>query len=95
MALTKADVVESLIEQGFKRKESVQLIEALLEIMKNSLARGEDILVSGFGKFCVKDKTTRRGRNPQSGEDLLLPERRVITFKYSSVLREKINDGAK
>ena len=95
MALTKADVVESLIQQGFKRKESVQLIEALLEIMKNSLARGEDVLVSGFGKFCVKDKTTRRGRNPQSGEDLLLPERRVITFKYSSVLREKINTGAK
>jgi len=95
MALTKADVVESLIQQGFKRKESVQLIEALLEIMKNSLARGEDVLVSGFGKFCVKEKTTRRGRNPQSGEDLLLPERRVITFKYSSVLREKINAGAK
>jgi len=95
MALTKADVVESLIQQGFKRKESVQLIEALLEIMKHSLTRGEDVLVSGFGKFCVKDKTTRRGRNPQSGEDLLLPERRVITFKYSSVLREKINAGAK
>ena len=95
MALTKADVVESLIQQGFKRKESVQLIEALLEIMKHSLTRGEDVLVSGFGKFCVKEKTTRRGRNPQSGEDLLLPERRVITFKYSSVLREKINAGAK
>ncbi len=91
MALTKADLVEALSGQGFKRKEAVELVETLLEIIKGTLARGEDILLSGFGKFCVKQKRTRRGRNPQSGENLLLPERRVVTFKYSSVLRDKIN----
>ena len=93
MALTKADLVESLIQRGFKRKESVQLIESLLEIMKATLTQGEDVLLSGFGKFCVKDKETRKGRNPQSGKDLILPKRRVITFKYSAVLRDKINAG--
>lgn len=91
MALTKADLVESLASQGYKRKDAVQLVENLLEIIKNSLARGEDVLISGFGKFCVRDKKTRRGRNPQNGGNLMLPERRVITFKYSSVLRDKIN----
>ena len=91
MALTKADLVESLILQGFKRKEAVQLIESLLEVIKSTLEQGEDVLLSGFGKFCVRKKETRRGRNPQSGEDLILPGRRVITFKYSAVLRDRIN----
>jgi len=91
MALTKADLVESLILQGFKRKEAVQLIESLLEVIKSTLEQGEDVLLSGFGKFCVREKETRRGRNPQSGEDLILPGRRVITFKYSAVLRDRIN----
>lgn len=92
MALTKADLMESLSEQGYKRKEAVELVETLLEIIKETLAGEEDVLLSGFGKFCVKRKRTRRGRNPRSGEDLTLPERRVITFKYSSVLRDKINN---
>jgi integration host factor subunit alpha len=91
MALTKADLVESLAEQGYKRKEAVQLVETILEIIKDTLAGGEDVLLSGFGKFCMKEKRSRRGRNPQSGENLILPERRVVTFKYSSVLRDKIN----
>ena len=86
MALTKA-----LAEQGYRRKEAVELVETLLEIIKETLARGEDVLVSGFGKFCIRQKKSRRGRNPQSGENLILPERRVVTFKYSSVLRDKIN----
>jgi integration host factor subunit alpha len=91
MALTKADLIESLAEKGYLRKDAVQLVETLLEAIKESLSRGEDVLVSGFGKFCVKQKQKRRGRNPQSGENLILSERRVVTFKYSSVLREKIN----
>ncbi|MFP3928847.1 MAG: integration host factor subunit alpha [Desulfobacteraceae bacterium] len=91
MTLTKADLVESLTEKGLKRKEAMDTVEALLEIIKQTLGNGEDLLVSGFGKFCVKRKKTRRGRNPQSGEDLMLAERRVVTFKYSSVLRDKIN----
>ncbi|MFP4038150.1 MAG: integration host factor subunit alpha [Desulfobacteraceae bacterium] len=91
MTLTKADLVESLTEKGLKRKEAMDTVEALLEIIKRTLGNGEDLLVSGFGKFCVKRKKTRRGRNPQSGEDLMLAERRVVTFKYSSVLRDKIN----
>ncbi|MCF8062245.1 MAG: integration host factor subunit alpha [Deltaproteobacteria bacterium] len=94
MALTKADLVESLAERGYRRKEAVELVETMLEILKETLARGEDVLVSGFGKFCMKRKRTRRGRNPQSGENLVLPERRVVTFKYSSVLRDKINGNS-
>lgn len=91
MAVTKADLVESLTEKGYKRKEAVNLVESLLEIIKASLEKGEDVLLSGFGKFSVKEKNRRRGRNPQSGEDLTLAERRVATFKYSAVLRDKIN----
>lgn len=92
MALTKADLVESLVGRGFKRKDAVKLVESVLETVKDSLVRGEDVLLSGFGKFCVKEKNTRRGRNPKSGGNLMLPERRVVTFRYSSVLRDKINN---
>jgi integration host factor subunit alpha len=91
MALTKADLVESLADRGYKRKDAEHLVESLLEIIKESLAQGEDVLLSGFGKFSVKKKSPRRGRNPQSGSDLLLPERRVLTFKHSPVLRSRIN----
>ena len=91
MALTKADLVDDLTRKGYKRKEAVQLVESLLDIIKATLERGEEVLLSGFGKFFVKDKKRRRGRNPQSGEDLILAGRRVVTFKYSSVLRDKIN----
>jgi len=94
MALTKAELVESLSEKGHKRKESIQLVESLLEIIKNSLESGEDVLISGFGKFSIKGKNSRRGRNPQSGEDLTLAKRRIVTFRYSAVLRDKINDNS-
>jgi len=67
------------------------VVDSLLEIIKNALEDGEDVLISGFGKFCVKDKRKRRGRNPQTGQDLLLDERRVVTFTCSGVLRDKIN----
>jgi integration host factor subunit alpha len=91
MALTKNDIVARVHEIGFTKKKSVDIIETLLEIMKNNLERGEDVLISGFGKLCVKDKNTRRGRNPATGSDLLLRARRVVTFKCSGKLRNKIN----
>ncbi len=91
MALTKNNIVESVNELGFTKKKSVDIVENLLEIIKRSLESGEDVLVSGFGKFCVKEKSTRRGRNPATGDDLLLDARNVVTFKCSGKLREAIN----
>ena len=91
MALTKSDIVTAVHELGFTKKKSVDIIEALLEIIKGTLEKSEDVLISGFGKFCVKNKSKRRGRNPATGQDLILRERRVITFKCSGKLRSKIN----
>ncbi len=93
MALTKNNIVEQVNELGFTKKKSVEIVESLLEIIKRSLENDEDVLVSGFGKFCVKEKSTRRGRNPATGEDLLLNARKVVTFKCSGKLRERINQG--
>ena len=91
MALTKSDIVTAVHELGFTKKKSVDIIESLLEVIKSNLEKSEDVLISGFGKFCVKDKDKRRGRNPATGEDLILNERKVITFKCSGKLRHKIN----
>ena len=91
MALTKNDIVAAVHELGFTKKKSVDVIESLLEIIKKALETSEDVLISGFGKFCVKQKNKRRGRNPATGEDLILRERRVVTFKCSGKLRNKIN----
>jgi len=95
MALTKSDIVNELASIGkgtiFSRRQSAELVESLLEIIKQTLESGEDVLISGFGKFCVKDKRERRGRNPQTGQDLLLVERRAVMFKCSAVLRNKMN----
>jgi integration host factor subunit alpha len=91
MALTKNDIVASVHELGFTKKKSVEIIETLLEIMKSTLEKDEDVLISGFGKFCVKQKKQRRGRNPATGADLILKERKVVTFKCSGKLRDKIN----
>ena len=91
MALTKNDIVAAVHELGFTKKKSVDLIESLLEIIKSALEASEDVLISGFGKFCVKQKSERRGRNPATGQDLILRERRVVTFKCSGKLRNKIN----
>lgn len=92
MALTKNNIVERVNELGFTKKKSVDIVENLLEIIKRSLENNEDVLVSGFGKFCVKKKSTRRGRNPATGDDLLLDARNVVTFKCSGKLREAINN---
>jgi len=92
MTRTKQDLIDSLYNQvGLPKKKSSQLVESILEIIKRTLEGGEDVLISGFGKFCVKDKRKQRGRNPQTGEDLMLGERRVVTFKCSGPLRDKIN----
>jgi integration host factor subunit alpha len=92
MTLTKAQIVESIQSQtGFSKKRSSEIVEALLEIIKSTLASGEDVLISNFGKFCVNHKKERRGRNPATCEDLMLPSRKIVTFKCSGKLREKIN----
>ena len=93
MALTKSDIVEKVYELGFTKKEAVDIMEQLIEIIKDSLEKGDDVLISGFGKFCVKNKNERRGRNPATGADLMLRGRQVVTFKCSGKLREKINKG--
>jgi integration host factor subunit alpha len=95
MALTKAHITATLQDQlGFTNKQSIELVEIILEVMKRALESGEDVLISGFGKFCVKQKRERRGRNPATGEDMMLKERRVVTFKCSENLREKVNGSA-
>ena len=91
MALTKSDIVTSIHDLGLTKKKSVEVIERLLEIIKRSLESSEDVLISGFGKFCVKDKAKRKGRNPATGEDLMLRGRKVVTFKCSGKLRHKID----
>jgi len=91
MALTKSDIVARVHELGLTKKKSVETIESLLEIIKTTLEKGEDVLISGFGKFCVKNKMERRGRNPATGSDLVLRKRKVVTFKCSGKLRDKIN----
>ena len=92
MALTKADIIEAVASgNGFTRKKSVETVETVLEIIKETLASGEDVLISGFGKFCVKEKHERKGRNPATGESMMLRPRRVVTFKSSGKLREMIS----
>jgi len=92
MTITKAHIIDSIYRQvDLPKIRSVQVVESLLEIIKQSLENGEDVLISGFGKFCVKEKRKRRGRNPQTGENLMLAERRVVRFRCSGRLRDKIN----
>jgi integration host factor subunit alpha len=92
MALTKAHIVDSVSNKiGYTKNHSFEIIETLLEIIKKSLESGDDVLISGFGKFCVKEKRERKGRNPSTGEDLMLKPRKVVTFKCSGKLRGKLN----
>ena len=96
MTLTKADIVDSVHHDlGLTKSESVQVIESLLEIIKRTLASGEDILVSGFGRLCVRNKKQRGGRNPQTGKHMTLRARRVVKFRCSGVLRDRVNGGKK
>ncbi len=92
MALTKNNIVEQVQNQlGFPKNQSMDITETVLEIIKSTLESREDVLISGFGKFCVKEKADRKGRNPATGEDAILPARRVVTFKCSGKLRDKVN----
>ncbi len=92
MTLTKAKIVDVIHnELGFPKNRSAELIEILLEQIKSNLGNGDDVLISGFGKFCVKQKMERRGRIPATGTDMMLEQRRVVTFRCSHLLREKIN----
>ena len=92
MTLTKDHIVNSIHTQlDLPETRSYELVESLLEIIKERFEKGEDILISGFGKFCVRHKNERRGRNPATGVDMMLRSRRVLTFKCSPVLRDKIN----
>ena len=92
MTLTKAQIVDSIQKKlGLPRNRSVELVEVLLEIIKQQLENGEDVLISGFGKFYVKEKAARKGRNPATGDDMMLDKRKVVTFKCSPVLRNQIN----
>jgi integration host factor subunit alpha len=94
MALTKNDIVERLqADLGLTKSKSIEITECLLQQIKASLESGEDVLVTGFGKFCLKDKNARRGRNPTTGEEAILPPRRGVTFKCSGKLRRKVNGG--
>ena len=92
MVLTKKQIIEEVMNRnGFTRKKSTETVEILLEIIKRSLESGEDVLISGFGKFCVKEKKERKGRNPATGEPMMLEPRKVVTFRCSGKLRDRIN----
>ena len=96
MALTKEKIIDSIYHQvGLSKSQSRVVVERLLGIIKQTLENGEDLLISGFGKFVVKGKSARRGRNPQTTEDLQLRARKVVVFKTSGVLRDKINHTSK
>ena len=92
MTLTKIQIVESIHNQiGLPKNKSTDIVETLLEIIKKTLASGEDVIVSNFGRFCVKSKKERRGRNPATGDDLMLEPIKVVTFKCSGKLRDRVN----
>ncbi len=91
-SLTKAHIVDAVAERnGYTRKKSIEIVEILLELIKRSLESGEDVLISGFGKFCLNQKLERRGRNPATGKDMMLAPRKTVTFRCSGKLREKLN----
>ena len=92
MTLTKEAITRSVFDRlDLSKAASARAVETTFEIIKKTLEGGEDVLISGFGKFCVKDKGKRKGRNPGTGEDLMLAERRVVTFKCGTVLKGKLN----
>jgi integration host factor subunit alpha len=92
MTLTKIQIVESIYSEiGIPKNKSTEIVETLIEIIKRTLASGEDVLVSNFGKFCVKEKRERKGRNPATGDDMMLEPRKVVTFKCSGKLRDRVD----
>ena len=96
MTMTKADIVERIYEKvGFSKKEATDVVESIFELVKQRLEQGEKVKISGFGNFVVNEKRPRKGRNPQTGEEIVISERRVLTFKASQVLKKTMNgDGS-
>jgi integration host factor subunit alpha len=90
--MTKADIVERIYDKvGFSKKESAELVEMVFDILKNTLEKGDKIKIAGFGNFVVKEKADRRGRNPQTGDEIVISARKILTFKPSQVLKASIN----
>lgn len=90
--MTKADLIESVyLKTGFSKKESADIVEMVFDLMKETLESGEKIKIAGFGNFMVKEKSSRRGRNPQTGDEIEICARRILTFKPSQVLKTAIN----
>ena len=93
MALTKADRIEKVrSSNGLAVKQSTDLVESIIGTIKDTLSSSDDVMISGFGKFCVKHKAERKGRNPATGDYMMLTPRKVVTFKCSGKLRERVND---
>jgi integration host factor subunit alpha len=94
--MTKIDIIQNVCDKlGFSKKDSAKIVESVFDVMKDHLEKGEKIKISGFGNFVVKEKKSRRGRNPQSGQEIEITARRVLTFKSSQVLRRALNLNAK
>jgi integration host factor subunit alpha len=94
MSMTKIDIVNSVYENlDISKKDSVRIVESVFEIIKDELDKGKAVKISGFGKWTVKAKRKRKGRNPQTGEEMMIDARKVITFKPSNVLRDALNSG--
>ena len=92
MSMTKIDIIESIYEKlGLPKKDCVSIVDSVFDIIKNDLDKGNDVMISGFGKWTVKAKKKRIGRNPQTGESLTITARKVVTFKSSTVLRGAVN----
>jgi integration host factor subunit alpha len=90
--MTKADIVEKIYEKvGLSKKESADLVEQVFNLIKDTLEDGEKIKIAGFGNFIVKEKADRRGRNPQTGDEIVISARKILTFKPSQVLKAEIN----
>lgn len=92
MTLTKADLAKKIADDcGFMKGEAAEVFEKMLELIKSSLIAGEEVMISGFGKWSVKSKRARRGRNPKTGQQMILDARRVVTWSYSPVLKKAVN----
>lgn len=90
--MTKADLIENVyLKTGFSKKESAEIVEMVFDLIKTTLETGEKIKIAGFGNFVVKDKATRRGRNPQTGDEIAISSRKILSFKPSQVLKQSIN----
>ncbi len=94
MSMTKIDIIESIYDEiGIPKKDCVRIAESVFDIIKDDLQKGNDVMISGFGKWAVKAKKARRGRNPKTGKEMRIDARKVVTFKPSNVLRDAVNSG--